>query len=320
MNVMTKKKKNIKPYTKNAFPVKKARQGVLQYEGGMMEERKPDFEIGFEGDSSFSGYGHVTNGSAGIVEEVNPQDINLKSFNIKNKLNPLFWKNNALNKQVRLKLLDIADEFIKDLQIKDLKIDDIILTGSLANYNWSKKYSDIDLHIVIDMNATGVNTEIVKPYFDSQSKIWNIDHKSMKILGYPIEIYVQDINEPHKSSGIYSLMKDKWIIKPEKREMNKIEINDELIKQKVSNYINLIDKGEKIFNKIKTDNVKLEKLLSKLDKLYNKIKNERKNSLSSKDGNELSDGNIIFKAMRRSNYIEKLIILRKNIKNIINSL
>ena len=320
MNVMTKKKKNIKPYTKNAFPVKKVRQGVLQYEGGMMEERKPDFEIGFEGDSSFSGYGHVTNGSAGIVEEINAQDINLKSFNVKNKLNPLFWKNNTFNKQVRLKLLDIVDEFIKDLQIKDLKIEDIILTGSLANYNWSKKYSDIDLHIVIDMNATGVNTEIVKQYFDSQRKIWNIDHKSMKILGYPIEVYVQDINEPHKSSGIYSLMKDKWIIKPEKREMNKIEINDELIKQRVSNYINLIDKGEKIFNKIKTDNVKLEKLLSKLDKLYNKIKNERKNSLSSKDGNELSDGNIIFKAMRRSNYIEKLIILRKKIKNIINSL
>ena len=69
---MTNNKKNIKPYTKNAFPFKKARQGVLQYEGGgMMEEREPDFEIGFENNSSFDGYGHVSKGSAGITENKN---------------------------------------------------------------------------------------------------------------------------------------------------------------------------------------------------------------------------------------------------------
>ena len=300
--------------------VKKVRQGIIPYEGGLIGESKPDFEIGFEGNSSFNGYGHVTNGSAGIVEDIKPNNINLKSFEIKKYLNPLFWKSNTLNKEIRLKLLDIADAFIKQLEISDLHIKDIIFTGSLANYNWSKKYSDIDLHIVLDFESTGINKEIVKPYFDSQRKIWNIDHQNMKIYGYPIEIYVQDINEPHKSSGIYSIQKDKWIIKPEKKWMESEKINYDKIKKKISKYINLIDKAEKLYSKYKNNKPKLKKLLFKCNDLYNIIKSERKNAFKLNSGNELSDGNIIFKALRRSNYIEKLVDLRKNIDNIINSI
>ena len=139
------KKKNIKPYTKNAFPVKKARQGVLQYEGGMMEEKNHDFEIGFEGNSSFSGYGHVVNGSAGIMEEVDPQDINLKSFEIKDTLNPSLWKNNSLDKKVRLKLLDIADEFINSLKLGDIEINDIVMTDGLIGIVYKDRIQIINL-------------------------------------------------------------------------------------------------------------------------------------------------------------------------------
>lgn len=318
---MSKSNKNIKPYTKRISPVKKARQGVLQYEGGMMEGRKPDFEIGFEGNSSFSGYGHVTNGSAGIVEEVNPQYINLKSFEIKNTLNPSLWKNNSLNKKVRLKLLDIADEFINSLKLGNIEISDITLTGSLANYNWSKKYSDIDLHIILDYNIFDINKDILKTYFNSQRKIWNIDNKDVKIMGYPVEIYVQDINEPHKSSGVYSLKKDKWVVKPERSKISNEKFNDDYIKEKISEYINLIDKIKNLYKKYKSkDKVKLEKLLNYSEKLFDSIKNERKNALSKENGNEMSDGNIIFKSLRRANYIEKLKDLIKKMTNIINSI
>lgn len=305
---------------KSKQQIKKVRQGIIPYEGSMLGESKPDFEIGFENNSAYDGYAHVSKGSAGICEDVNPEDINLKSFEIKKNLNPIFWKNDTLNKQIRLKLLDIADTFINELQLGNIEISDIIFTGSLANYNWSKKYSDIDLHIVLDFNDLGINKEIAKTYFDSQRKIWNIDNKDMKIFSYPVEIYVQDIDEPHKSSGIYSIMKDEWIIEPERHWMASEKMNDKVIKKKVSKYINLIDKVETIFLKYKNkDKVKIEKLLLKSDKLYNKIKQERKNALSG-DGNELSDGNIIFKALRRTNYIEKLIDLRKKMKNIINSI
>ena len=300
--------------------IKKVRQGIIPYEGGMIGESHPDYEIGFEGDSSFSGYAHVCNGNAGICEDVKPNNINLSSFNIKKSLNPLFWDNDKLNKEIRLKLLDIADEFIKELEISDLEINDITFTGSLANYNWSKKYSDIDLHIILDFNSTGINKEIIKPYFDSQRKLWNIEHSSLKIYNYPIELYVQDINELHSKSGVDSLMKDEWIIEPERHILANEKIDERYVKEKISGYINSIDKIFKYYIKYKNkDKVKLNVILNKANKIYNKIKLERKNALKN-DGNEMSSGNIIFKALRRTNYIEKLMFLRKNIKNIINSI
>ena len=39
--------------------------------------------------------------------------------------------------EIRTRLLEIAYEFIDFLDV-DLVVTDIILTGSLSNYNWSK--------------------------------------------------------------------------------------------------------------------------------------------------------------------------------------
>ena len=75
----------------------------------------------------------------------------INSFGTKDELNPKIWDNeNTLNKEVREKLLATASEFIDFLGVPIL-VEDIIFTGSLSNYNWSK-YSDIDLHIVADFN------------------------------------------------------------------------------------------------------------------------------------------------------------------------
>ena len=83
------------------------------------------------------------------LNEVEASDISLKSFEIQDKLNPKFWINNKINSRVRLKLLDLADEFIESLAVDWVKPKDIVITGSIANYNWSK-YSDVDVHILID--------------------------------------------------------------------------------------------------------------------------------------------------------------------------
>jgi predicted nucleotidyltransferase len=42
--------------------------------------------------------------------------------------------------------MDIVEEFMEGLDM-DLDLKDVIVTGSIANYNWSK-FSDIDLHIL----------------------------------------------------------------------------------------------------------------------------------------------------------------------------
>lgn len=250
----------------------------------------------------------------------------LGSFQIKNYLNPKFWNNNELNKQIRLKLLDIADDFIKDTGITQVKPSDIIITGSLANYNWNRKYSDIDLHILYDFKKIDKNIDLIKKYFDAKKKIWNEQHGKISILGFPVEIYVQDINEPHFSSGIYSLQKEKWIIEPDKEKMKHallLLIGDKrkgIIKSKISSYIERIDKCINSFNEIeKNKNIFLyKKLYKEISDILSSIKKERKKSLN-KEIPEYSNGNIIFKSLRRLNYIAKAIKLKNKIYNIIQS-
>ena len=91
-------------------------------------------------------------------------------------------------------------------------VKDYLFLGSLANYNWSK-YSDIDLHILIDFKKINKDTDLVKDYFDSKKKIWNDEHENLKIYGFQVELYIQDINEENSSGGVYSLEKNKWLIK-----------------------------------------------------------------------------------------------------------
>ena len=71
------------------------------------------------------------------------RDIDVSSLVVQPDLAPEIWYNKQLDDEVRSKLLEIANKFFDDLDLdnlfgKDVKIDDILLTGSLASYNWSK--------------------------------------------------------------------------------------------------------------------------------------------------------------------------------------
>ena len=133
--------------------------------------------------------------------------IDFTSFEPQDELNPKIWESNGLiNSRVRMRLLDIADTFIDSLDIDWVEIDDIILTGSLANFNWSK-FSDFDVHVVLRFKDVDERVEFVSNYFNSKKKIWNNEHDNLKIYGFPVEMYVQDSEEDHTSSGIYSLEK-----------------------------------------------------------------------------------------------------------------
>ena len=93
------------------------------------------------------------------------EDIDLESFRTRETLNPKVWtKENKLDPEIRKQLLVMANDFFESLEVGDLEIDDIILTGSLANYNWSK-YSDVDLHILVDYKDLDENEELVRDYF-----------------------------------------------------------------------------------------------------------------------------------------------------------
>ena len=50
----------------------------------------------------------------------------------------MFWEGEEFKKDIRQKLLEIANRFINDLGVEGITPDDITLTGSLANYNWKR--------------------------------------------------------------------------------------------------------------------------------------------------------------------------------------
>jgi hypothetical protein len=224
----------------------------------------------------------------------------IKSFYIKDELNPKLWKNFEINQEVRESLLKIANDFYQAADI-NADIKDIILTGSLSNYNWSEKYSDYDLHILINLSDVNEDVVLVKKYVDSAKNSWNKNH-DIKIRGYEVEVYIQDKSETHKSSGVYSLLKDKWIVRPEKVEFTP---DDKAIKEKAKSIMMSVDDLEDEINENKYDSFS-----EKISKVWDKIKNFRKSGLEEEDG-ELSIGNLIFKLLRRNGYIEKILTLKR---------
>lgn len=254
-----------------------------------------------------------------IDESLAPSEVDLSSFNIKKELNPKFWKDDKLDSRIRLKLLDIADDFIEFLGVDWVKPEDITITGSLANYNWNKKYSDIDLHILIDYSKVDKRTDFVDNYFYSQKKLWNEEHKDLRIFGFPVEVYVQDINKKHTSSGVYSLEKNEWVIEPEREKLSKKKVNKERIKKTVSQYTERIDKLVDDSKNANGDDYKMRKAYEGAQQLFDEIKKLRREDLSDAN-NEINEGNIIFKALRRLGYIDKLDKVINKGYNTLNSL
>lgn len=218
----------------------------------------------------------------------------IDSFLIRDTLNPKIWTNPSNPKDARLKeniknaLMRIAEKFI-DYLGEEVFVDDIILTGSLSNYNWSE-YSDFDLHVVIDYEQYGKQAELYKELFDSKKAIFNDKH-DIKIFGYDVELYAQDIEEQHVASGVYSLMEDDWTVVPKKI---KFEIDTNLLKEKIKTWTTKID-----------ELTKSAKSEDSLKKLKDKLKEYRKCGLNKKG--EFSYENLVFKYLRRSGHIEKLM-------------
>jgi hypothetical protein len=224
----------------------------------------------------------------------------VKSFHLKDELNPKVWDKFEMNEEVREDLLRIAEDFYTSTGL-DADVKDIILTGSLSNYNWSEKYSDYDLHILIDFKKVSEDVELVKKYVDAAKNNFNKEH-DIHIKGYEVEVYIQDISEEHKASGMFSLLNNKWIVKPKKIDF---EPDEEQIKEKGKSVMMSIDDLED-----EIDEDKYEKFIEKINKVWEKIKNYRKSGLDS-EGGEFSTGNLVFKLLRRNNYIGKIMKLKR---------
>lgn len=224
----------------------------------------------------------------------------LKSFEVKNELNPKFWsKDKKLNPKVRERLLKIAQEFIDFLTVP-VVVEDILFIGSLTNYGWSD-YSDIDLHISVDFNQfPKENLELYEEFFDVKKVIFNTNH-DIKIFGFDVELYVEDSNKGSYSNGVYSVLYDDWNIEPTKEN---VKIDKEVLKKKVKNWTTKIDK---IIDNATLD--QFDETVEMLKKIRNKLGEYRTSGL--KNEGEFSYENLVYKYLRRSGHLDKL----RNFKN-----
>lgn len=251
-----------------------------------------------------------------LEAEVEASEVNLDSFKKRETLAPKIWDGFDLNPKVRLKLLDIADDFWDFANITWVKRSGIHLTGSICNFNWSK-FSDIDLHIVVDFSEIDERKDFVQEYFDGKKNEWNNEHSKLKIYGFPVELYVEDINAETASGGLYDLEQNDWIKKPSSDNIKPIGLDKYEIKSKSAKLMTSIDDLYDEFNST-DDDAKLREIGEKAHKLLNKIKRMRKFGLQR---NGESDAlNVIYKVLRRSGYMEMLWGLSSELYDKINSL
>jgi hypothetical protein len=244
-----------------------------------------------------------------LIEDREEDEKIVKSFKPKDGLSDQIFqvdgKSFSMRDDIRKRLLEITNDFIDSLNV-DVFIHDIVLTGSLSNYNWSQ-YSDVDLHILIDFDSVNKDKnsksfhDILKEFFDAKKNVWNENH-DVKIKGYDVEIYVQDVDEEHISSGVYSILNNEWVIEPKRESAN---IDDRKILEKGEEYAKKIDGLIKLGDKKDvTPNIEI---------LRKKIKEFRQSGLES--GGEYSYENLTFKLLRRNGYIQKLLKLKTDISN-----
>lgn len=240
-------------------------------------------------------------------EEFNQKDLEpIKSFYLKDELSPKVWENFDIDSEIREQLVRIAQDFYENIEIP-AEVVDIALCGSLCNYNWSEKYSDFDLHVIINFSDVDENYELVEKLCDYAKKIWNEQH-DIKIKGYDVEIAIQDADDLKRAistgrmGGVYSLMKDKWIKKPERVEF---EPDEKLITEKAKTIMMTVDDIED-----EAGEDKYETFESKISKVWKKIKDYRQSGLESESG-EYSVGNLVFKLLRRNGYIGRIMELKR---------
>jgi predicted nucleotidyltransferase len=221
----------------------------------------------------------------------------IKSFEVRNELNKKIWSEpgDKMNPKVRENLLEIAYQFISTFGT-DVVISDIIVVGSIANYNWSK-YSDVDLHILVDYNQYPKQSkELYVEFFDLKKIVFN-QKRDIKFFGFDVECYVEDADIKGVSGGVYSIMDDEWIEKPNKSDLKKPNV--EMVKKKSKQWMRLIDSALKNIEDETPETIK-----SIIKNYKEKLKKFRMSGLSGEG--EMSIENLVFKVLRRNGYIEKL--------------
>tara|TARA_S200002703_G_scaffold152229_1_gene152445 strand:+ start:167 stop:877 length:711 start_codon:yes stop_codon:yes gene_type:complete len=213
----------------------------------------------------------------------------IKSYLPHDQLNQKIWTSNGkLRTEVREKLMIIAGDFINYLGIP-IDVLDVRFTGSLANFNYTPS-SDIDLHLIIDFDSVNKDLDLVTEFMNAKRGFWN-DRHDIRIEGFDVELYPEDVDEEHVASALFSIKDNKWIKTPSRFDS---QPNLNAVYRK---YKELVKRIEKIINSKNTD-------AEDISDLIEKIKKMRKAGLSR--SGEMSVENLAYKLIRNSDYLQAL--------------
>ena len=213
------------------------------------------------------------------------RDLTKGNIAYHNTLNQDVWDHNELRVDVRYKLLEIAHRFVEYLDVPNFKLVDVILRGSLTNYNYTQ-YSDFDLHIVTDF--TTLDCDITEPFYMAKKKIWNDEH-DITIKGHEVELYVEDKDAKNVSEGTYSVLDAKWVRVPKHQQP---DINDRAVSAKARDLMTQINRAVK------------QGSVEDITRLQDKIRLMRQAGLDA--SGEFSTENLAFKIIRNKKFLDKL--------------
>jgi hypothetical protein len=193
------------------------------------------------------------------------------------------WTGDKLQPEVRKHLLAVAERFLQFVGVP-LQVNDIILTGSMANYSYAPS-SDLDVHVVYDP-AQFADDEVAREMFNAKRALWNSQH-DVKVSSHDVEVYPHALGEPHAATGIYSILHDRWLIVPVK---GSVVVDADAARQKAETLKAQVEAAESY---------------EELDAIAQKIKRMRVTGLLATG--EFSPENLAFKILRNDGTMEKLI-------------
>jgi len=232
----------------------------------------------------------VNDGATELMQQTdkiaqNIQKNAMTEDNTHSELNPELFENEKLKDDIRDALIKIADTFKEKLKLPFEPVD-VYFTGSEANYNYNEN-SDIDLHLVYDFENAGVSAEILNKYLQSAKRVFNDEHDIL-IKNIPVEVGAENLAEPLTTSGVYSLVSNDWVIKP---QYANVEI-EEPEKSNLDEVRNIIEDVISSQNR------------NEIENMIKLVWDMRKNGL--KEEGEFGPSNTLFKILRNDGILARL--------------
>jgi hypothetical protein len=203
-------------------------------------------------------------------------------------LNPKIWDSNRMKSEVRGALLRIAKDFKNFLDVP-VEVLDVVITGGNANYNYTAK-SDIDLHLIADFSQVSCDRE-VEELFDTKRLLYKRDH-DITIGNIPVELYVENNDQPAVSAGVYSVLHGKWIKEP---NSDQPKYDEQEVERMVKIWHSVIQHATQ------TGDLQTCRNAVKLLRTYRK--------LGLADSGEFSVPNLVYKSLRNDDTVKGITVL-----------